>query len=131
MRSRSEQRAASPSASWAASGTNARRSYREATGDAQGLAADEAAYRLGGIKAVRLADARMNEQEWRNPDQFAYAIAQGYACAGEFDVALGWLERACQIRCFMMPYIKVDPVFDDVRRHPRFAEVERCVGLSP
>ncbi len=110
---------------------NARRSYREATGDAEGLAADEAAYRLGGIKAVRLADARMNEQEWRNPDQFAYAIAQGYACAGEFDVALGWLERACQIRCFMMPYIKVDPVFDDVRRHPRFAEVERCVGLSP
>jgi DNA-binding winged helix-turn-helix (wHTH) protein/tetratricopeptide (TPR) repeat protein len=108
----------------------ARRSYREATKNAEGLAEDEAAYRSGGIKAVCLADARMNEAEWRNPDQFAYAIAQGYACAGEYDVALGWLERACQIRCFAMLYVKVDPVFDEIRRHPRFAAVEGCVGLS-
>lgn len=108
----------------------ARRSYREATNDVEGLAADEAAYRSGGIKAVRLADSRMNEEEWRNPDQFAYAIAQGYASAGEYEVALGWLERACRIRCFNMLYIKVDPVFDEIRRHPRFAEVERWVGLS-
>ena len=26
--------------------------------------------------------------------------------------------------------MKVDPVFDEILRHPRFTEVERCVGLA-
>ncbi len=105
------------------------RASREATNAAGRLAEDEAVYRTGGIRAVCLAEARMNEETWRNPDQFAYAIAQSYARAGEYETALGWLERACQNRGFPLLYIKVDPVFDDIRRHPRFAAVERCVGL--
>lgn len=109
---------------------NARRASLEAMNGAGRIASDEAAYAAGGIKAVCLAEARMNEETWRNPDQFAYAIAQNYARAGEYETALGWLERACRNRCFMLVYVKVDPVFDEIRRHPRFADVERCVGLS-
>lgn len=109
---------------------SARRASRTVANTAEHFAVDEAAYRAGGIRAVCLAEARMHEETWRNPDQFAYAIAQHYARAGEYETALGWLERACQNRAFMLLYLKVDPVFDEIRRHPRFAAVERCVGLA-
>jgi DNA-binding winged helix-turn-helix (wHTH) protein/tetratricopeptide (TPR) repeat protein len=108
----------------------ARRAAHQVMNSPERSAEDEAAFRAGGIKAVCLEEARMNERTWRNPDQFAYAIAQSYARAGDYDTALTWLERACQNRGFALLYVKVDPVFDEIRRHPRFAAVERCVGIG-
>ena len=59
----------------------------------------------------------------------AYAFAMLYAGLGEKDQAFQWLERGYQDRAFDMPYLKVDPLIDNLRSDPRFADLMRRVGL--
>jgi len=55
-----------------------------------------------------------------------YLFAMHHAVLGETDEALAALERAEEERDGMLVYVKVDPVFDDLRERPRFrALVER------
>lgn len=52
-----------------------------------------------------------------------------YAVLGDKDRAFAWLEKAYQQKTHGMPFLKEDPTWDDIRSDPRFADLERRVGL--
>ncbi|HKE06680.1 MAG TPA: winged helix-turn-helix domain-containing protein [Candidatus Acidoferrum sp.] len=52
-----------------------------------------------------------------------------YAVLGDKDRAFAWLEKAYQHKTHGMPFLKEDPTWDDVRSDPRFADLERRVGV--
>jgi TolB-like protein len=60
----------------------------------------------------------------------AWVAAQSYIRAGQHSQALDWLERAYDTRNTNLPYISVAPVFDDVRREPRFLALLQRMKLS-
>lgn len=45
------------------------------------------------------------------------------------DAALGWLEKAYEVRTGLLVYARVDSVFDDLRSDPRFQEIVRKTGI--
>ena len=59
----------------------------------------------------------------------AYFIAVIYSGLGEKDHAFAWLEKAYQERHPYLTLLKVEPVFDNLRSDPRYAELLRKVGL--
>ena len=59
----------------------------------------------------------------------AYFFAKVYLGLGDRDRAFEWLERACQERYGYVIYLKVDPMFDELRDDPRFSDLLRRIGL--
>ncbi|MCA1617586.1 MAG: hypothetical protein LC729_04130 [Acidobacteria bacterium] len=59
----------------------------------------------------------------------AYSFAIVYARLGEKDQAFQWLEKGYQDHALELPILKVDPLFDNLRSDPRFADLVRRVGL--
>ncbi|HTH38167.1 MAG TPA: tetratricopeptide repeat protein [Pyrinomonadaceae bacterium] len=51
------------------------------------------------------------------------ALSRFYAITGENEKSLDALEKACEKRPFIMPFVAVDPMWDPVRDHPRFQKV--------
>jgi serine/threonine-protein kinase len=60
----------------------------------------------------------------------SYGVAGVYAALGDKDKTIEWLNRGYEQRVFPMFFLRVDPVFDSVRDHPRFQELVRRIGLS-
>ncbi len=60
----------------------------------------------------------------------SYPIAGIYAGLGDRDQAFRWLEKAYEERDNGLPYLKVDPILDVLRRDERFAALVRRVGLG-
>jgi len=60
----------------------------------------------------------------------AWQIGTLYTRAGMKDEALDWLEKAYQAHDPNMPYISVDPIFDDIRDDPRFRDLLRRMNLE-
>jgi TolB-like protein/DNA-binding winged helix-turn-helix (wHTH) protein/Tfp pilus assembly protein PilF len=58
-----------------------------------------------------------------------YDVAQFYACMGQPDRAFEWLERAFKDRDRTLTGLGVEPLLDNLRSDPRFAELVRRVGL--
>jgi TolB-like protein/Tfp pilus assembly protein PilF len=59
----------------------------------------------------------------------SWQIGTLYTRAGKKDEALEWLEKAYQAHDPNMPYISVDPIFDDFRDDPRFRDLLRKMNL--
>jgi serine/threonine protein kinase/tetratricopeptide (TPR) repeat protein len=59
----------------------------------------------------------------------SYHIAQIHARLGERDQAIAKLERAYSDRDSNLTYLKVDPVFDDIRSTPRFQGLLQKLGI--
>jgi hypothetical protein len=62
-------------------------------------------------------------------DSAAYQQAQILAQLEQSDEAVAALERSWEVRDPGLLRIAADPFLDPVRRHPRFAAVERKLGL--
>ncbi len=60
-----------------------------------------------------------------------YLKASVYAGLGDKDRAFAWLEQAYEKRDPWLSNIKVEPAFDPLHSDPRFAELERRIGLPP
>jgi serine/threonine-protein kinase len=60
----------------------------------------------------------------------AWQIGTLYTRAGKKAEALDWLEKAYQAHDPNMPYISVDPIFDDLRDDPRFRDLLRRMNLK-
>jgi pentatricopeptide repeat protein len=60
----------------------------------------------------------------------AAAFVEAYLGLAETDQAFAWLERAYQEHSIIMQVLKVDPLFDPIRRDPRFVDLVRRVGLT-
>jgi tetratricopeptide (TPR) repeat protein len=68
---------------------------------------------------------KMNKQHPVDPGATAWALLG----MGHREEALGWLEKAYEQHSNAMTTLKVDPIFDPVRKDQRFQELLRRVGL--
>ena len=60
----------------------------------------------------------------------AGAFINAYLGLGDYDQAFLWMERAYQEQSNILQFLRVHPFFDPVRSDPRFADLERRVGLA-
>ena len=96
---------------------------------------NELAWLGQGFAAARQeADARKTLADLKERGQQTYVqpIALGliHALLGEKDQAFDWLQRALDDRSTGLVYLKVDPVWDEVRGDPRFGALQARVGLK-
>ena len=61
------------------------------------------------------------------PPEFVALVHIGL---GESDAAMAWLERARENRSGTVPYLRVDPLVDPLRKDPRFVHMLRELGLA-
>jgi tetratricopeptide (TPR) repeat protein len=86
---------------------------------------------VGGHRAEAerlLADLQVRRQEGYYP---AFALAIIELGLGRTDDALDWLDRAADERHMGYYFPSADPVYDDVRSHPRFVALLRRLHLTP
>ncbi|PYX79301.1 MAG: hypothetical protein DMG66_04225 [Acidobacteria bacterium] len=93
------------------------------------VAALAEAQALRGNKTVALAG--LHELDVMSKDHFVspYFYALIYSGLGDRDNAFKYLNRSLEERSDWLVYLKVDPALDPLRTDPRFAELERKVGL--
>lgn len=96
---------------------------------AQGL---RRGYASGGFKGAMRewaagAETLYKQGEVVYPGELAYI----YGILGEKDRAFAWLEKSYEEHAPNMPFLQVDPTYDDLRSDPRYADLERRVGLPP
>jgi serine/threonine protein kinase len=78
-------------------------------------------------EARRIADE--TERAWKPNDGSALWIAAVHARLGEKDRAFEWLEKAFQERPPFLLYLKIHPLFEDLRGDPRFGALVKRVGI--
>jgi Flp pilus assembly protein TadD len=88
------------------------------------------AYALSGNRAdaQKILDhlKELSAHSWVAP----YNVAVIYAGLGEKDQAFAWLDRAYNDRSYYLAeYLTTDARMDSLRSDPRFAELQRRVGL--
>ena len=67
----------------------------------------------------------------RKGDLFQYSnLVKYYTLVGEREKALENLEKSYENHDFMLPFVNVDPLYDDLRSDPRFQGVLRRMGLG-
>lgn len=73
-----------------------------------------------------LDDLKQRAKQRHVSSQF---MAQIHLGLGEKDLTLQWLEKAFEDRSIVMPWLKMEPMFDPLRKEPRFQELVRRVGF--
>jgi serine/threonine protein kinase len=69
------------------------------------------------------SDAALNELETKYANSSAYDIAEMYAYRGEIDSAFQWLDRAYRQRDIGMPWVRVDPLLQNLHKDQRYKAV--------
>jgi serine/threonine protein kinase/Flp pilus assembly protein TadD len=59
------------------------------------------------------------------------AIAGGYLALGERDSSFHWLDKAYELRDGSLPWVRLMPMFDDLRSDPRYVALMKKMGLEP
>lgn len=75
----------------------------------------------------------LNELQQRSKQGYIspHFMAIIYASLGDRDQAFEWLDRAVEKRFPPLIYLEVNPIWDNLRTDPRFAELRRKIGLAP
>ncbi|MDQ3220077.1 MAG: hypothetical protein M3Q26_04910, partial [Acidobacteriota bacterium] len=60
-----------------------------------------------------------------------FETAMIYIGLGEREQAFTWLEKAYSERSWQLGFLKVEPIFDPLRRDKRFTDLMRSVKLTP
>ena len=102
--------------------------YRD-RGDVEVEEALSRGYAEGGYLAALSLAAETLAARSRRAHVSPSRIARLYACAGENDLALDWLERAFEQREPNLPYIGVVPTYRGLRDDPRFSDLLRRLNL--
>ena len=68
----------------------------------------------------------LSKQQYVSPFQTAVV----YAGLDDRKLALEWLEKSQEERFNWLPFIKIDPVFKNLRSDARFVELSRALGLN-
>jgi len=58
-----------------------------------------------------------------------YPIALAYSCLNDRDQAFAWLEKSYENRESPLANLMVEPLFDNLRSDPRFADLKMRMGL--
>ncbi len=106
-----------------------RRSY-EAKGDSQAIRALHHGLTEGGYSRALQRLAEMLIERSKTSYVTPWQVATLYTRAGMREEALDWFEKAYQAHDLNMPYLSVDPVFDDLRDDPRFQAMLKRMGLD-
>jgi TolB-like protein/tetratricopeptide (TPR) repeat protein len=106
------------------------RAWLSGRSDSEVLAALERGYAEGGYSAALMAMAETLVERSQASHVSAWQIGTLFTRAGNQEEALNWLEKAFEEHDPNMPYLAVDPIFDGMRRDPRFQELLRGLGLS-
>jgi tetratricopeptide (TPR) repeat protein len=69
------------------------------------------------------------ERDWKPDGRSSFFIAAAEARLGEKDRAFEWLERAFEERVGLLIYLKVHPMFDELRIDPRFEALAKRIGI--
>ena len=87
------------------------------------------AYAVSGKRedAQRMLDELNNLAQQRYVSSYTFALV--YAGLNDKDQAFEWLEKSYRDRSSEIAYFKVDPLMDNLRADPRFADLVRRVGL--
>jgi len=101
----------------------------EARGDQEAVEALERGSAEAGYQGALRGVAEMLVARSQKTYVTPWQIATLYTRAGKNDEALEWLEKAYQAHDQNMPYISVDPIFDDLRKEPRFQDILRRMKL--
>ena len=85
---------------------------------------------MGDTAAAKRALAALEERSKREyVAPWTFAVA--YTGLGDKTRAIAWLNKGIDERDMIMAENLFDPILDPLRRDPRFAEVERRMGLRP
>jgi len=98
--------------------------------DAEVTKALEEGFDKAGHKGAYLAVADLMAEWYGKPGKSVYAmdISDHYFIAGNYDLAMDWLEKAYEEHDPNMPYLGV-PYFDPLRSNPRFQDLLRKMNL--
>jgi serine/threonine protein kinase/tetratricopeptide (TPR) repeat protein len=100
-----------------------------AKGDREAEEALDRGYAEGGYQGALRRVAETLAERSKTTFVTPWQIATLYTRAGMNNEALEWLEKAYQTHDPNMPYISVDPIFDDLRTDPRFQDILRRMKL--
>jgi serine/threonine-protein kinase len=101
----------------------------EAKGDTVAEAALARGYAEGGYSRALSRMAETLVERSRTSHVTPWQIGTLYTRAGKNEEALDWLEKAFEARDPNVPYLSVDPIFDDLRANPRFQDLIRRLNL--
>ena len=102
-----------------------------AGGNPEAAEALDRGYAEGGYSAALTAAAETLARQAEVRFVPAWQIGTLYTRAGNGEAALDWLERAFEERGPNLPYLAVDPIFDDIRPDPRFQALLERLELAP
>jgi len=108
---------------------NAGKQYYGIRGDTATMIALEQGYKEGGYQHALQRNAEVLIARQDTSYITPWQIATLYVRAGMNDDAIEWLENAYEEQDVNMPYITVDPIFDELRDHPRFREILKKMKL--
>jgi eukaryotic-like serine/threonine-protein kinase len=97
--------------------------------DVEFASALEQGFHSGGWKGALAKAVEVRVAQRKAGYVTAYNIAILYAALGDKDETFRWLNAAYEERDFQMESLRTDFMLDPVRSDPRFAELERKVGL--
>jgi serine/threonine-protein kinase len=101
----------------------------EAKGDTVAKAALARGFADGGYSGALSRMAETLVMRSRTSHVTPWQIGTLYTRAGKKDEALDWLEKAFEARDPNVPYLSVDPIFDDLRANPRFQALIHRLNL--
>jgi tetratricopeptide (TPR) repeat protein len=108
--------------------------FRKALQLSDGDTNDLAALGLGLASSQQPAEARKILDQLKGRSQQTYVqpmwLAVIYIALGDKDQAFDWMQKAYEDRSAWLVYLKVDPLFDNVRQDARFTDLMRRVGLN-
>jgi tetratricopeptide (TPR) repeat protein len=106
-----------------------REALRLSNGDVRMLATLGHAYAVSGNRTEALKILGELQQQSHNRYVSPYFIAVVYVGLGDDEEALRWLEKAYEERHPYLILLKVEPVFDNLRKNERFLDLQKRVGL--
>jgi hypothetical protein len=69
------------------------------------------------------------EDHARRSRQGSFLVGAVYAALGDRDPAFRWLDEAVREHDTFLPWMKVDPEFDNLRTDQRFDSLIRRIGI--
>ncbi len=100
----------------------------EARGDHEAIQALDRGRAEGGYSGALRNVAEMLIERFRTSFVTPWQVATLYTRAGMKEEALDWFEKAYDSHDPNMPYLSVDPIFDELRSHPRFEAILKRMG---
>ena len=97
--------------------------------DPEALEALDRGYQEGGYSGALRSMAEMLVARSDTTFVTPWQIGTAYTRAGDSELALDYLELAFEAHDSNMPYLSVDPIFDDLRDQPRFRRLIQRLGL--